>query len=33
MPAIFAMAYASLVGSNKPVRSESSLIGCGANLG
>lgn len=33
MPAIFARAYASLVGSSGPVSRASSLIGCGASLG
>ena len=32
-PAIFAIAYASLVGSNRPVNSEDSLIGCSENFG
>jgi len=33
MPAIFAIAYDSLVGSSGPVSSASSAIGCGASRG
>ncbi|COY09490.1 Uncharacterised protein [Mycobacterium tuberculosis] len=33
MPAILAIAYASLVGSNGPVSSALSGIGCGASFG
>jgi hypothetical protein len=33
IPAIFAIAYASLVGSSAPVSSESSRIGCSAYFG